>query len=55
LEVTELFGKVGSSIDVLVNSAGIYRIHAVEDESLEQFQLVMETNGFRRPAKPGVR
>ncbi|MFI5215319.1 MAG: SDR family NAD(P)-dependent oxidoreductase [Candidatus Limnocylindria bacterium] len=30
--VADLFGKVGDSIDVLVNNAGIYSINAVEDE-----------------------
>jgi len=44
--VAEVFGKVGDSIDVLVNNAGIYSINAVEDESLEQFRRVMETNYF---------
>ena len=44
--VAETFGKVGDSIDVLVNNAGIYSINAVEEESLEQFQRVMETNYF---------
>jgi NAD(P)-dependent dehydrogenase (short-subunit alcohol dehydrogenase family) len=44
--VAELFGKLGGSIDVLVNNAGIYSINAVEDESLEQFRRVMETNYF---------
>ncbi len=44
--VVEVFGKVGDSIDVLVNNAGIYSINAVEDESLKQFQRVMETNYF---------
>jgi NAD(P)-dependent dehydrogenase (short-subunit alcohol dehydrogenase family) len=34
------------SIDVLVNNAGIYSINAVEDETLEQFQAVMNTNYF---------
>ena len=42
--VSDLFGEVGHSIDVLVNNAGIYSINAVEDESLEQFRRVMETN-----------
>ena len=37
---------MGDSIDVLVNNAGIYSINAVEDESLEQFRRVMETNYF---------
>ena len=31
--VADVFGKVGSSLDVLVNNAGIYSIDAVEDES----------------------
>ena len=44
--VAELFGRVGDSIDVLVNNAGIFSINAVEDESLEQFRRVMETNYF---------
>jgi NAD(P)-dependent dehydrogenase (short-subunit alcohol dehydrogenase family) len=44
--VAELFGKLGDSIDVLVNNAGIFSIDAVEDESLEQFRRVMETNYF---------
>ena len=42
--VADVFGQVGGSIDVLVNNAGIYSINAVEDESLEQFRRVMETN-----------
>jgi NAD(P)-dependent dehydrogenase (short-subunit alcohol dehydrogenase family) len=44
--VAEVFRKVGESIDVLVNNAGIYSIDAVEDESLEQYRRVMETNYF---------
>jgi NAD(P)-dependent dehydrogenase (short-subunit alcohol dehydrogenase family) len=44
--VAEVFGELGDSIDVLVNNAGIYSINAVEDESLEQFQRVMQTNYF---------
>ena len=44
--VAEVFGKVGDSIDVLVNNAGIYSINAVEDESLDQYRRVMETNYF---------
>jgi NAD(P)-dependent dehydrogenase (short-subunit alcohol dehydrogenase family) len=44
--VAELFGKLGASIDVLVNNAGIFSIEAVEDESLEQYRRVMETNYF---------
>jgi NAD(P)-dependent dehydrogenase (short-subunit alcohol dehydrogenase family) len=35
--VADVFDKVGGSIDVLVNNAGIYSINAVEDESLDQF------------------
>jgi len=44
--VAEVFGKLGDSIDVLVNNAGIFSINAVEDESLEQYQRVMQTNYF---------
>lgn len=44
--VAGVFGKVGDSIDVLVNNAGILSINCVEDESLEQFQRVMQTNYF---------
>ena len=44
--VAEVFGEMGDSIDVLVNNAGIFSINAVEDESLEQFQRVMNTNYF---------
>jgi NAD(P)-dependent dehydrogenase (short-subunit alcohol dehydrogenase family) len=44
--VAEVFGRMDDSIDVLVNNAGIYSINAVEDESLEQFRRVMETNYF---------
>ena len=44
--VAAVFGKMGDSIDVLVNNAGIYSINAIEDESLEQFRNVMETNYF---------
>ena len=44
--VVEVFGKVGDSIDVLVNNAGIYSINAVEDENLDGFRRVMETNYF---------
>lgn len=44
--VTKIFDQVGSSIEVLINNAGIYSINAVEDESLEQFRRVMETNYF---------
>ncbi len=42
--VAEVFGRIGDSVDVLVNNAGIFSINAVEDESLEQFRRVMETN-----------
>ncbi|HLK25685.1 MAG TPA: SDR family oxidoreductase [Caulobacteraceae bacterium] len=34
------------TLDVLVNNAGIYSINAVEDETLEKFQQVMDTNFF---------
>lgn len=44
--VAEVFAAVGPSIDVLVNNAGIYSIDAVEDERLDQFRRVMETNYF---------
>ncbi len=44
--VAEVFAEVGDSIDVLVNNAGIFSINAVEDEELEQFRRVMETNYF---------
>ena len=44
--VVEVFKKMGDSIDVLVNNAGIYSINVVEDEDLEQFRRVMETNFF---------
>jgi NAD(P)-dependent dehydrogenase (short-subunit alcohol dehydrogenase family) len=44
--VADVFAEVGQSIDVLVNNAGVYSINAVEDESLEQFRRVMETNYF---------
>ncbi len=44
--VAELFAQVGDSIDVLVNNAGIYSINAVEDESLDQYRRMMETNYF---------
>ncbi len=44
--VAEVFRKVGDSIDVLVNNAGILSTNAVEDESLDQFRRVMETNYF---------
>jgi NAD(P)-dependent dehydrogenase (short-subunit alcohol dehydrogenase family) len=44
--VVEVFRMMGDSIDVLVNNAGIYSINAVEDENLDQFRRVMETNYF---------
>ncbi len=42
--VAQVFGDVGKNVDVLVNNAGIYSINAVEDESIQQFQQVMNTN-----------
>ncbi|MDJ0790194.1 MAG: SDR family oxidoreductase [Myxococcota bacterium] len=42
--VSSVFQEQGASIDVLVNNAGIYSINAVEDESLDQFRRVIETN-----------
>ena len=44
--VAGAFAKIGEPIDVLVNNAGILSINAIEDESLEQFQRVMQTNYF---------
>lgn len=44
--VADVFGEVGATVDVLLNNAGIYSIEAVEDESLDQFRRVMETNYF---------
>jgi NAD(P)-dependent dehydrogenase (short-subunit alcohol dehydrogenase family) len=44
--VANAFDEVGDAIDVLVNNAGIYSINAVEDESLDQIQRVMNTNYF---------
>lgn len=44
--VAGVFAEVGPSIEVLVNNAGIYSIDAVEDEGLDRFRRVMETNYF---------
>jgi NAD(P)-dependent dehydrogenase (short-subunit alcohol dehydrogenase family) len=47
--VAKLFGSdvaKPETLDVLVNNAGIYSINAVEDETLERFQAVMNTNYF---------
>ncbi|MEO8458315.1 MAG: SDR family oxidoreductase [Chloroflexota bacterium] len=44
--VVEVFRMMDDSIDVLVNNAGIYSINVVEDEDLDQFRRVMETNYF---------
>lgn len=44
--VLEVFSEFGASTDVLINNAGIYSIEAVEDESMEQYRRVMETNFF---------
>jgi len=44
--VAAVFDEHANSIDALVNNAGIYSINAVEDESIEQYQRVMQTNFF---------
>ncbi len=44
--VAAVFDEHADSIDALVNNAGIYSIDAVEDESIEQMQRVMQTNLF---------
>ncbi len=44
--VAEVLDAHADSLDALVNNAGIYSINAVEDESLEQYQRVMQTNFF---------
>jgi NAD(P)-dependent dehydrogenase (short-subunit alcohol dehydrogenase family) len=44
--VAAVFAEHADSIDALVNNAGIYSIDAVEDESIEQYQRVMQTNFF---------
>lgn len=44
--VAAVFADVGGDVDVLVNNAGIFSINAVEDETVEQFQQVMNTNYF---------
>ncbi|MBK7949272.1 MAG: SDR family oxidoreductase [Deltaproteobacteria bacterium] len=44
--VAAVFGRHADSINALVNNAGIYSIDAVEDESIERFQQVMQTNFF---------
>tara|TARA_Y100001934_G_scaffold185667_1_gene219232 strand:+ start:399 stop:1247 length:849 start_codon:yes stop_codon:yes gene_type:complete len=46
LSVDGVFHEVGDSIDVLINNAGVLSLNAVEDESLDQFRQVMETNYF---------
>jgi NAD(P)-dependent dehydrogenase (short-subunit alcohol dehydrogenase family) len=48
--VAGVFAEVGPSIEVLVNNAGIYSIDAVEDEGLDRFRQVMETELLRRRA-----
>jgi len=61
--VDDVFGKLGDSVDVLVNNAGIYSIDTVEDESFDRFKSVMETNYFGAvrcvkrvlPARAGTR
>ena len=44
--VADAFATLRDSIDVLVNNAGILSINAVEDESVEMYQRVMQTNYF---------
>lgn len=44
--VAAVFDEHADSIDVLVNNAGLYSIDAIEDESIEQMQRVMQTNFF---------
>jgi NAD(P)-dependent dehydrogenase (short-subunit alcohol dehydrogenase family) len=44
--VAAVFDEHGDSIDALVNNAGIFSIDAVEDEGIEQYQRVMQTNFF---------
>src|SRR5262245_38508792 len=39
-------GSGGSSIDVLVNNAGVFRRGSVEEMSMRDFKAVMETNYF---------
>ena len=43
--VNEVFAEFGD-IDILVNNAGILSCETVEDEALEKFRAVMETNFF---------
>lgn len=45
LSVAEVFSEFGD-IDILVNNAGILSCEAIEDESLQKFRAVMETNFF---------
>lgn len=44
--IAEVFGEQASRIDVLVNNAGILSCNAIEDEDVEKFQAVMNTNFF---------
>ncbi len=44
--VAAVFDEHGDSIDALVNNAGIFSIDAVEDEGIERYQRVMQTNFF---------
>lgn len=44
--VGEVFGQVGDSLDVLINNAGVLTCNVVEDESLDEYRRVMETNYF---------
>lgn len=45
LSVAEVFSEFGD-VDILVNNAGILSCEAIEDESLQKFRAVMETNFF---------
>jgi NAD(P)-dependent dehydrogenase (short-subunit alcohol dehydrogenase family) len=45
--VAALFAQAGmASVDVLINNAGILSINALEDESMDMIQAVMNTNFF---------
>jgi NAD(P)-dependent dehydrogenase (short-subunit alcohol dehydrogenase family) len=42
--VKSVFDEYADSIDVLVNNAGILSLDAIEDESMDNFEAVMQTN-----------